>query len=865
MTISEFINKVGFKVKDEDVKKVNGSIKGIKDTATKLLGAIGIGFSLAGINGLIEEFGAVNNGIKSSVGELENMEEAQNLILKAANGCRTAYSSMANTVSNLVKASPELFPVEDAAEYTSVVTKLLKTAGRSEATVQSIMEGLNKSFQKGIVDSETLNKLLEQAPEAANVLANHLGVAKSQLIDMATNGKMKVQDLKDAFLNSSGAINSAFEDVDMTISDALANIRNRWGLWLAQTDKTLGVTKTIGKAMVTAFNGGIAVLNRLRTAIVWVSEKLGGTGNALKTIALAAGSLLLAFKFSSIITGLKSISTLLTAERAKSLALAAVILLIALLIDDFVNFLKGNDSLIGSLFEKLGIDADAARKTIINAWNAIVGFLSKVGAIIGQIFKGVKLVVGGFVNVILGVFNAITSVIAGFIGNIREGVDWLKKHETALGLVVIAVGTLTAAIIAYTTAQKIQNAGGVAALAIKAKQLALHAKELVMLGLMKAKQLALTIAQHAHTAATWLAATATTAFGAAMAFLTSPITLIILAIGALIAIVFLLVKHWDKVKEAAVACWNWIKGAWSAVANWFNDKVIQPIVKFFTGLWKKIVGVFKGIVDWVKQNWKSIVLFIINPFAGVFKYLYDNFEGFRNFVNNVVQSIKNFFVGLWAGIKNVWSEVSGWFKNVFQSAWAGIKNAFSAVGSFFSNIWNTIKGIFTDIGVAIGDGISNAFKTVVNGVIGFASKIINGFIDSINWAIGAINKIPGVSIKKLARIELEGLAQGGYIGANKPTPVVIGDNKSEGEIVSPISKMRNTVLDALKSFVTAGKPSASTQMMSGGTSNRSIVQNVEINNQFHGDKAIQKQTAKTMNKSAEDITAILARGLAFAK
>ena len=70
MTISEFVNKVGFKVKDEDVKKVNDSISGIKDTATKLLGAIGIGFSLASINGLIEEFGRVNNQIKNATSAL---------------------------------------------------------------------------------------------------------------------------------------------------------------------------------------------------------------------------------------------------------------------------------------------------------------------------------------------------------------------------------------------------------------------------------------------------------------------------------------------------------------------------------------------------------------------------------------------------------------------------------------------------------------------------------------------------------------------------------------------------------------------------------------------------------------------------
>ena len=70
MTIVKFINEVGFKVREGDVKKVNGTISDIKSTATKLLGAIGIGFSLTKINALVEEFGRVNEQVKNSTAAL---------------------------------------------------------------------------------------------------------------------------------------------------------------------------------------------------------------------------------------------------------------------------------------------------------------------------------------------------------------------------------------------------------------------------------------------------------------------------------------------------------------------------------------------------------------------------------------------------------------------------------------------------------------------------------------------------------------------------------------------------------------------------------------------------------------------------
>ena len=142
MTISEFVNKVGFKVKDEDVKKVNDSMQGIKNTATKLLGAIGIGFSLAGINGLVEEFGRVNNQIKSSVSALEDQEAVQQKILASANKTRSSYADSAKVIASLVKGNKELFAdVDEAAKFNNAATMLFKTAGKTNEEIAGLMEG----------------------------------------------------------------------------------------------------------------------------------------------------------------------------------------------------------------------------------------------------------------------------------------------------------------------------------------------------------------------------------------------------------------------------------------------------------------------------------------------------------------------------------------------------------------------------------------------------------------------------------------------------------------------------------------------------------------------------------------------------
>ena len=148
--------------------------------------------------------------------------------------------------------------------------------------------------------------------------------------------------------------------------------------------------------------------------------------------------------------------------------------------------------------------------------------------------------------------------------------------------------------------------------------------------------------------------------------------------------------------------------------------------------------------------------------------------------------IKKWFGDVWTGIKNVFSSVGTWFKDVFSGAWTAIKNVFSSVGTFFTGIWDTIKGIFSKVGSAIGDAVSGALKSAVNWVLDKAIGLINGFIKAINVAIGVINLIPGVEIKKLSLLQVPKLAQGGII--DRPTVAMIGEAGKEA--VMPLE--RNT-------------------------------------------------------------------------
>lgn len=259
----------------------------------------------------------------------------------------------------------------------------------------------------------------------------------------------------------------------------------------------------------------------------------------------------------------------------------------------------------------------------------------------------------------------------------------------------------------------------------------------------------------------WGLVAAYTAQAAAMVVALAPYLLIVAAIAAVIAIIVVCVKHWDEIKEACAKAFAAIKEAVSTAID-------------------AVVGFFKKMIDWVKENWQGLLLLLVNPFAGAFKLIYDNCEGFRNIVDNVVKQIKQFFADLWEGIKKIFSNVGSWFSEKFTQAVNGIKNVFNSITGFFSNIWSKIKSIFTSVGTAIADAISGAVKGAINKVLSFATNTINGFIKAINTAIGIINAIPGVNIKKLSTLSVPKLAEGGIV--DSATLAVIGEQGKEAVV-----------------------------------------------------------------------------------
>lgn len=473
MTIRDIAVAFGFNVDQKSVDTAENTIKNVKNFAKKALGTIAIGFSFSALNSIAEEFNNINDGIKAATKEMGDQEEIQQKILKAANDTKSSYSDMAGFVTQLVKQDKSVFgDLKTATQFASLTTKVLKTAGRADAEVSSAQTMLNKAFAEGAMSGATFTKMLKSYPEMINTMADGLGVTKDQLSAMADAGKLTSKTLVNAFSGAADIINSDFDELDYSISDAMTTIRNSWGVFVNDLWVGSGVTNGVGKMMVRAFNGFLDVLKKSQPYIERVMRfllrgvqramdlisrvgafigrlvsRIGGVENALKLISIVAGAIWLALNANKILSFLNMAKTLLSAVNLKVLAIIAIIVILALIIEDFINFMRGNDSVIGSLFDKAGIGADKARETILKAWNAVKDFLPIILSCVKHFWSSLVGILSGFLDIIKGIVKFILSVLAG---------DWQGAWEAIqqifMGIWKVIVSFLEGLIPGITTA-----------------------------------------------------------------------------------------------------------------------------------------------------------------------------------------------------------------------------------------------------------------------------------------------------------------------------------------------------------------------------------------------------------------------------
>ncbi|MCI8387498.1 MAG: hypothetical protein HFE63_03410, partial [Clostridiales bacterium] len=323
-----------------------------------------------------------------------------------------------------------------------------------------------------------------------------------------------------------------------------------------------------------------------------------------------------------------------------------------------------------------------------------------------------------------------------------------------------------------------------------------------------------TIAMGLFETVSTLAATSSSILSTIMSALTNPVFWVVASIAALVAIVLLLIKHWDELSEKmgsnGKSLFDNVKGIIDNIKKEFVDfknNVIDPICNHF--------------MDIISDLWD-------NHLSRLWGHLKEFFESFMNNMTAIYNTIKPLLKLVYDILCPIITDVTNLILSLLGDIFAYVIDVVDGIIQVLTGVINFLTGLFTwDFELAL-SGIVDIFKGVINIIIGlfesgvnFIIDIVNSLLDGVVWGINrlisALNtisfdipdwipfvggehfgvNIPEITDYHISRLSIPRLASGAVIPPNREFLAVLGDQKQGMNIEAPLETIKQAFREAM--------------------------------------------------------------------
>ena len=774
ITIRDIGILFGYEVDKASEDKVENSVKELKNMASKALGAIGLTLSIAGISSAIKDCVS----LASEVEEMENKFDVvfDNLRDDVDAWCQDyadAIGRNKNDIKTYLADQQNLLvgfgmTREAGAELSKQMTTLaLDLASFANMDEDSAVNNMTKAVMGESEAARALGAVLNddtraRAMETLGIKGNYNSL--DQLTRMQVNYQAILSQSPDAIgdcVRSMGSYESTLRQFNARLKEVKQIIGQ---FFLPTFQKVL----SFGGKGLTMLRDGIQRFSAF-------ADKIGGAERILRVLAITVAALMGVMNFGKIISGLTAIVKLLTSAKMAMLVAAAAALVLALIVEDFIAFMQGKDSLIGNILAKTGVDCDALRERIRNAWGAIRKVFDTAAS-------AIRNTVGGLFGAIRqfweqngeSITQSVSRAVTGTVGKLEQFSKWLSENW---GMVVKVAGAVAKLVGVFLVTKGVTE-----------KIVGTVKKVNDVVG--KAKTVLGPAAEAFRNAGGGIKG-----LGAGFNALVSPVGIAVIAIAAIAAVLFDLFNFMngkdsvfgtvlgklgvdtEAVRDKMIAAWEAIKGfllaAWGVIQSvatsifgalqsfWakHGDQVMTSLVNIWniikgvlSAVWNAIKGIATVVFGALAAFWNTWGGTIMAYFSGVWETIKAIFSTAVDVLTDIFAIFTDLFSGNWS---QLWEDV----KALFSDVWNGILNI---IGTILQSIWSVISSVFATIWEGIKTTVTGIKDTIVEGfqaaidwitslpeqALQWGADIIQGIVDGITGAVSAVgDAVKGVADK----------------------------------------------------------------------------------------------------------------------
>ncbi len=212
---------------------------------------------------------------------LQTTQDLQNMIYLSAERSRGAYQATADAVSKLGLMAGDAFSSsEEIIAFTEQLNKQFTIAGTETAGIEAAMLQLTQAMGSGVLRGEEYNSILEQAPNIIQAIADYMEVPKGQLKDMAAEGEITAEIVKNAMFAAADETNAKFEAMPKTFSQIWTSFQNTALMAFQPVLQRLNDVAN-SEAFQTFINGAIEALSMVAGIVVEIFNLIASVGTMI--------------------------------------------------------------------------------------------------------------------------------------------------------------------------------------------------------------------------------------------------------------------------------------------------------------------------------------------------------------------------------------------------------------------------------------------------------------------------------------------------------------------------------------------------------------------------------------------------------
>lgn len=225
---------------------------------------------------------------------LQTTAELNSMIWQSAQRARGAYAGTASFVAQLGNLAGNAFSSNaEIVAFAEQINKQIALSGTSAAGASAAILQLTQGLSSGALRGEELNSVLEQTPMIAKTIADYMGVTTGEMRELASQGAVTAEVVKNAMFAAADETNAKFEQMPYTWSQVWTQAQNIMiQAFQPALDMVGQMSDWIGNNMDTAIAAfyGLAAAVAVYTAATWLASAANRAfSNPFLWIAVAIG------------------------------------------------------------------------------------------------------------------------------------------------------------------------------------------------------------------------------------------------------------------------------------------------------------------------------------------------------------------------------------------------------------------------------------------------------------------------------------------------------------------------------------------------------------------------------------------------